>query len=43
MASAPGLKSYTSVTAVQCNIQIMFAIDLEDSNSLDSVPFHLHP
>lgn len=42
MAAAPGLKSYTSITAVQCNIQIMFAIDLEDSSSLDFVPFHLH-
>lgn len=40
MAAAPGLKSYTSISAVQSNIQIMFAIDLEDSNSLDFVPFH---
>lgn len=42
MAAAPGLESYTSITAVQCNTQIMFAIDLEDSNGVDFVPFHLH-
>lgn len=42
MAAAPGLKTYTSITAVQCNIQIMFAIDLEESKGLDFVPFHLH-
>lgn len=42
MAAAPGLKSYASITAVQCNTQIMFAIDLEDSKGLDFVLFHLH-
>lgn len=40
-AAALGLKSKTRITAVQCNIQIMFAIDLGQSGISESVSFHL--
>lgn len=42
MSAALGLKSRTSITAVPCNIQMIFAIDLGDSSCLDFVPFHLY-
>lgn len=35
------LRSKTRITAVQCKIQIMFAIDLGQSGSSESVSFHL--
>lgn len=39
--AALGLRSKTRITAVQCKIQIMFAIDLGQSGSSESVSFHL--